>query len=140
GEQFQVSNETEWELHFEEFINEVPLFSSGPMEIKVDEKGNLVLFAFYGHFPSKELVQEETYKLSLDAVENIAKEQLKYIEFPEDEQEKLIPIYAIEETLIKNDQTATIPHGPFLDGKPYYEMNQTVHWEHPIHEPFKKVE
>ena len=76
GKQFQLHKEEEGELHFKECIDGVAVSPSGFIEVKFDQEGKLTLFAVHGQFPSKEIVKEETYTLSFEKVEHLAKEQL----------------------------------------------------------------
>src|SRR5699024_2083250 len=82
--------------------------TSGSIEIKFDQEGNLPFFSINGQFPSKEIVEEGKYILSLEKIKELTKEQLKLIEFPSFEQERLFPVYAIEEINVTNDKMLTI--------------------------------
>ena len=106
GKQFQIHKEEEGEVHFKECIDGVAVSPSGSIEVKFDQEGKLTFFAVHGQFPSKEIVKEETYLLSFEKLEHLAKEQLKLIEYPSFEQKKLFPVYAVEEIYVTNDQTS----------------------------------
>ena len=140
GKQFQLHKEEEGELHFTECIDGVAVSPSGSIEVKFNQEGKLTLFSVHGQFPSKEMVKEETYTLSLEAVEQLAKEQLKLVEFPSYEQKKLFPVYAVEEIYVTNDGTSTIPFEIIADVKSYLKIDQTIYWDEPINEPFERKE
>src|SRR5690625_3526897 len=92
--------------------------------MKLDEEGSLTLFAAHGQFPSKEKIREEAYTLSLDMIEDIAKEHLKLIEFPLDKQEQFLPIFAVEEVFVTNDRASLIPVEIFANERPILEVDK----------------
>jgi hypothetical protein len=140
GKQFQLHKEGEGELFFKECINGKAVSPAGFIEMKFDQEGKLILFSVHGHFPSKTFIREESYSLSLDQVEHLAKEQLKLVEIPSFEQRKLIAVYGVEEIYIKNDRTATIPFEIFAHVNSYVKIDKTIYWNEPIDEPFERKE
>lgn len=138
--QFQLHKEEEGELCFKECIDGVAVSPSGSIEVKFDQKGSLTFFAVHGQFPSKEIVKEETYTLSLDTVEHLAKEQLKLIEFPSYEKKRLYPIYAVEEIYVMNNRTSTIPFEVIVDTRSYLQIDKTIYWDEPLDKQFKRKE
>lgn len=137
GSQFEFWKEEEWELHFKECINGVAVSPSGYIEFKLDKEGKLTLFSVYGHFPTEKLIKQEIYLLSLEQVEELAKEQLNLVEFPVVEQKKLIPAFAIEEIYIKNDCSSTLAYEFFVDDKFSLQMDKVIEWEDHIQKPFQ---
>jgi hypothetical protein len=105
GKQFQLHKEEEGELLFNECIDGVAVSPSGSIEVKYNHEGKLTFFAVHGQFPAKEMVQKETYSLSLEQVERMAKEQIKLVELPSFEQEKLIPVYVVEDIMAKKQSS-----------------------------------
>lgn len=140
GKQFHLRQEQEQRYQFFECINGVPVSPSGTIEIEFDSSGNLTLFSVAGQFPAKDTVHEEAYTLSLEKIENIAKSQFQLVEFPNDEQEKLTSVYALEEIYVTNDNMSTIPFEAALDGRPYVKLDQTIYWESPANQSFEKQE
>ncbi|WP_248561782.1 hypothetical protein [Niallia sp. NCCP-28] len=140
GKQFQLHKEAEGEIEFKECFEGVAVSPSGFIDIKFNQKGKLTSFSVHGQFPSKERVKEETYTLSLEAVEHLAKEQLKLIEYPSYEQKKLFSIYGVEEIYVTNDQTSTIPFEFIADVESYLKIDKTIYWEDPINRPFGRQE
>lgn len=140
GKQFQLHREEVGELHFKECIDGVAVSPSGSIEIKYNQEAKLTFFAVHGQFPSKEMVTEDTYTLSLETVEHLAKEQLRLFEFPSYEQKKLFPVYGVEEIYVKNDQTSTIPFEFIVDVKSYLKIEKNVYWDAPINKPFERKE
>lgn len=140
GKQFQLYKEKGGEFQFEECFDGVAISNSGPFEMKFDQAGNLTFFAAHGQYPSKAMIKEETYMLSLEKVAHIAKEQLKLIEFPSDEQERLCPIYAVEEIYVTNEQMLTIPVEMNPNGRTYLEFDQIIYWDSPstVNKPFAR--
>ena len=140
GKQFQLHKEEEYELHFRGCIDGVAVSPSGFIEVKCNQEGELTLFSVHGQFPSKEIVNEETYILSLETAEYLAKEQLKLVEFPSYEHKKLFPVYAVEEIYVTNDGTLTIPFEVIADGRSYLKIDEIIYWDEPINEPFERKE
>ncbi|KRG12166.1 hypothetical protein [Lederbergia galactosidilytica] len=137
GRQFEFWKEEERELHFKECIDGIVVSPSGYIEFKLDKEGRLTLFSVYGQFPSEKLVKKEKYILSLEQVEELAKEQLKLIEFPVIEQKKLVPAFAIEEIYVKNDGSSTLPYEFFVDDKFPLQMDKVIEWDDQIQKPFQ---
>ena len=61
-----------------------------------------------GHLWQKTTKTEE-YVLSIDRIEDLAKQQVQRFDWPSFEQNRIRPIYALEEIYVKNDGTGTIP-------------------------------
>lgn len=138
--QFQLHREGEGELQFKECIDGVAVSPSGFIEIRFDQEKNLTKFSVNGQFPSKEMIKEETYMLSLEMMEHLAKEQLKLIEFSSYDQKKLFSAYGVEEIYVTNDGLSTIPFEMIVDVRSYLEIDKTIYWDEPIHEPFERKE
>lgn len=140
GKQLQLQKEEEGELLFKECIDDVAVTPSGFIEIKFDQEGRLTYFANHGQFPSKEMVNKETYTLSLEMLGDLLEKQLKLIEFPLFEQEKLLSVYAVEEIYVTNDGTSVIPFEFIIDVKSYSEINKIIYWDEPSNKPFERIE
>ncbi|MCM3764926.1 hypothetical protein [Neobacillus niacini] len=140
GKQFQLHKEEEGELQFIGCYNGVPFSPSGSIEVKFDLEGKLTSFSAYGQFPVREWIREENYSLSLGKIEHIARGQLKLLHFPSFEQERLIPIYALEEIYVENDGASTIPFEIIADVNSYLKINKTIHWDEPLDRPFDRKE
>lgn len=136
GIQFQLDNEAEGELRFQTCFNGVAVSPSGLIEIEFNQDGRLTFFSVNGPFPVKEKVKEETYTLSFEKVEHLAKEQLKLLEFPSYEKKQFIPVYAIEEIYIKNDQTATMPFEFMVVEKVRLKIDEMLFWDTRIKKTF----
>lgn len=137
-EHFQLHKQEEGRLYFKKCINDIPLSPSSSIEIECDEAGNLILFSVHGSFPTKGMIIEERYMLSLEDIEHISKAQVKLIEFPSDEQKKLIPVYAMEEIYITNDGRSTIPFEFIVNGRSPLEIDKTIYWDCVAGKPFKR--
>lgn len=140
GDQFQLVREDEGELYFMSCFDGVAVSPPGYIDIKFNEEGKLTMFSIHGEFPSKELMKEEKYSLTLDQLEGLCKEQLKLIEYPSYEQKKLYSIYAVEEIFVTNDGATTIPYEVFADENYFLKINQTIYWEEPLNQPFERKE
>ncbi|MFD1065125.1 hypothetical protein [Oceanobacillus locisalsi] len=137
GNQLALHKEEEGRLLFKTVMDDgMELSPSGSVEIKYNDAGELTFFAVHGQFPSNALIRKESYTLSFDKVEDIAKEQLKLIEFPSYEQEKRVPVYAVEEVFITNSQMATLAF-EVGDGSRYLNMDQTVYFDKTVKNPIE---
>lgn len=140
GKQFQLHKVEEGEIFFKECFEGVAVSPSGFMEVKFNQGGKLTSFSIHGQFPSKEMVKEETYSLSLESVEDLTKEQLQLVEFPSRKQKRWIPAYGMEEIYITNDRISTIPYEFIVDVRTYLKIDKTIYWDEPINESFERKE
>lgn len=139
-QQFVLRNEEEGELHFSECIDGVGVSPSGMIDVKYDQGGRLTSYSSYGHFPSKEMVRIEPYTLTFENIEDIAKEQLKLLEFPLFEQKRLVAAYAVEEIYVRNDLSRTLPFEFIVDVKGYLKIDKVLVWDKPLAAPFDRKE
>lgn len=127
--QFELQKEKENSLLFKEVVDGIAVSPSGSIEVKWDEKGNLTFFSVDGHFPPKEWVKEETYTLSFEKVEQVAKDQLRLIEIPSSEEEKMIPLYGVEEIYLTNDEMTKIPFEFIVDTRDFTPIDQPIEFD-----------
>ncbi|CAM3991530.1 hypothetical protein [Mesobacillus zeae] len=132
GKQFKLQRKEEGELHFTASIHDVSVSPPGYIEVHYDNAGMLTFFSLSGTFPAEEMVQADTFELSLEKVEELALEQTKLIEYPASEQKKLLPLYGIEEIYIRNDLTATLPFDIIGDKGAKLDVDVILHWESPL--------
>lgn len=137
-QQFRLQEEGERELLFRECIDGIDVSPSGMIEVNFDAEGKLTMFTVHGQFPSKEQIRKETYSLSLDKMDPVAKAQLQLIEFPVEEQQQLIPIYGLEEIYVTNDQTKMIPFEFVVNS--YTTVDQIMSWDTSLDVPFVRKE
>lgn len=86
--EFQFYKEDEGEFHFIQCIHVIAISPSNFIEIHINQEGNLTFFSFHTHSPSKEIVKKETYKLSFETLDHVAKKRVKLVEFPSYEQKR----------------------------------------------------
>jgi hypothetical protein len=110
----------------------VALYPSGWIEIKRDSQGNLTKFAAYVHAPTEKQIKKDMYSLTLDKVEDLAKERLILTEIPLFEQKKRIPVYAIDEIYLSNDRTSEIPYESIMNERPFNQIDETIYWNKPL--------
>ena len=137
-EQFQLVEEKEGRLLFRECFNGVAVSPSGHIELNYNQEGYLTLFAAHGQFPSKEKFKEEAYTLSLEDLEDLAKEQITCLEIPSNEQEQMYTVYAVEELYVTNDQTATIPYAFFVNDDVTTTVDEVIYWHTSLDTPFER--
>src|SRR5699024_11830707 len=101
----------------------------GVIEVTLDHDGRLLTFAIYGEFPPQTMAKKEAYTLTLDQAESILKEQLQLVDFPLYEQEKLLPIYVVEDIFITNNKSETLTFEVFYREKSFTTIDQTNEWK-----------
>ncbi|MEH7385660.1 hypothetical protein V7147_09660 [Bacillus sp. JJ1521] len=139
-QQFKLRKEEKGELHFSECIDGVDVSPSGMIDVKYDHGGRLTSFSSYGHFPSKEMVRIEPYTLTFEKIEELAKEQLKLLEFPLFEQKRLVAAYAVEEIYVRNDLSRTLPFEFIVDVKGYLKIDKVLDWDKTLAASFDRKE
>src|SRR5699024_8222238 len=60
------------------------------------------------------------------------------VDFPLYEQEKLLPIYVVEDIFITNNKSETLPFEVFSSEKSFTTIDQTIEWEQPNNETFDR--
>ncbi|MFB5197596.1 hypothetical protein ACE198_22255 [Neobacillus sp. KR4-4] len=135
GKQFHLDREKENEYFFRSRINGVAVAPSGILDIKFNTEGKLTYFSTHGPFPSVDKVTEETFSLTLEDVEHIAKDQLVLIKFPLRKQKKLIPVYCLEEIYVTNDISKTLP---FIYQGLVYTIDEKIEWQTTNKKSFKR--
>jgi hypothetical protein len=135
GNQFHLQSEEENEYLFRSSIYGVVVSPYGAIEIKFNEEGAMTFFSINGQFPSLDMVNEETYHLKLGDVEHVAKEQWKLYKFPLRKQEKMLPVYCIEEIYLTNDLSKTLP---YVNQNLVYKIDERLHWQTSNKKSFKR--
>jgi len=138
--QFQLNKKEEGRFHFMGCIDGVAFSPSGYIDMELDQQGNLTFFSVYGPFPSRGLIREEKFSLSLDRLKYLKREQLGLVEFPLYEQKKLLPVYGVEEIYITNNQLSTIPIESFMDANTYLKIDKMMDWEESLNQRFERKE
>ncbi|PGS49316.1 hypothetical protein [Bacillus sp. AFS041924] len=127
GCQFELKKEEDGEFYFQSSIGGIAVSPCGTIEIKVDQVGKMTFFSLYGKFPSKETLVDENFSLNLDDLGQIVKDQLELIEYPVNKQNRIIPIYVIEEIFVRND-LSVIPFD-FDRGKFKLKIKENIQWQ-----------
>lgn len=140
GEQFQLHKQEGGTFHFTKCVDGIAVFPPGYLEIKLDPEGKLVHFVDHGPLPAGEMVKKETYSLSLEGLDKLARQQLKLVEYPSFEQKRFVSLYAIEEIFVANDQSKVIPYEPFQHEAFSVKIDKTIEWDEPAHQRFERQE
>lgn len=136
--QFEYWKEEKDSVHFKECFNGVRVSPSGYIEFKLNEEGRLTLFSAIGQFPSDQQVKNEKYQLTIEQVEELVREQIKYFVFPVMKQKKIVPAFALEEIYVKNDGSSTLPFQFIVDDKFSIEIDKLIEWEEPLVDSYQK--
>ncbi|MBG9794124.1 hypothetical protein ABD76_17080 [Paenibacillus dendritiformis] len=134
GRQFRLDKEQDGEYHFIECVDGVPLSPGGRAELRFDAEGKLTFYSVYGTFPDRSLLQEADYTLTLEAAEPLAKKQLKLVELPLLEEQRIIPVYGLEEIFIANDGLTAIPLELIRGAGKSVNIDKLMTWEQPAAE------
>ncbi|MCY9529427.1 hypothetical protein M5X04_08790 [Paenibacillus alvei] len=140
GKQFQLSHHQNGQYIFHECVDGTPLSPGGRIEIHIDEANKLVQYSKYGFYASKSLIQKETFSLSIEQVEPLAKEQLKLLEYPVYEEQCLLPLYGIEEIYVTNDGASVIPFESIIHAVSRLNIDKVIEWEQASTQPLEKVD
>lgn len=144
GKQFRLDMEQEGEYHFTACIDGVPLSPGGRAELRFDAEGKLTFYSVYGTFPDRSLLEEadDSFILTLEAAEPLAKKQLKLLELPLLEEQRIIPVYGLEEIYIANDGLSVIPFDIHRNTGMSVSLDKLMAWEQPATEqkPFERIE
>ncbi|MEQ7052873.1 hypothetical protein ABN764_19715 [Paenibacillaceae sp. P-4] len=140
GKQFQLSRHQNGQYVFHECVDGTPVSPGGHIEIHFDEANKLVQYSKYGFYASKSLIQKEAFTLSLEQVEPLAKEQLKLLEYPAYEEQRLLPLYGIEEIYVTNDGASVIPFEFIIHAGSRLNIDKVIEWEQASTQPLEKVD
>lgn len=132
---FRFSHQEGHTYHFTNDVDGTPLSPQSGIEVRVDEEGKLVYYSSYGPFPSRSRIEQETFSLRLEDIEETSERQVQLIEFPVMEQKKIVSIYAVEEIYVSNDGASTQPFA-FGDRYSHTPINQAITFENPLPEEF----
>ncbi|WP_273129336.1 hypothetical protein [Bacillus weihaiensis] len=143
GKQFEFWKEEEGDVHFKECVDGVAVSPSGSIHIKLDEEGKLTFFSVNGQFPMDGFIERNQFALSLkqQPIMELAKKQLKLVEFPMMKEKKCVLAYAMEEIYVRNDGIRTIPFDVIVDVRSYLPVNQLLEWDNEVKEgqpPFER--
>ena len=140
GEQFSLHKEMDGEFHFRASMDGIAIYPGGHIDVAVSKEGKLLSFSIHGHFPGKKMIKIESYTLSVENILPIAFEQFKLIELPSYEQNKLLPVYGVEEMFVENVGGACLPYEMNIESGTVRKMDQTIYWEEPSKENFNRKE
>lgn len=142
GKQFKLLNQKEDGFTFQECLDDIPMSPTGLIEVKFDLEGKLTFYSAKGSMLERDKVEtkSEGDSLSLDQVEQIAKQQLKLVEFPVIEKKQYIPVYGIEEIYVASDLSKTIPFEFIVDHRARLKLDKVFYWETSLSEPFQRVQ
>ncbi|MDT8979284.1 hypothetical protein RQP50_23885 [Paenibacillus sp. chi10] len=142
GKQFQLSHHQNGQYIFHECVDGTPLSPGGRIEIHIDEANKLVQYSKYGFYASESLIQKEAFTLSLEQVqvEQLAKQQLKLLEYPVYEEQRLLPLYGIEEVYVTNGRASIIPFEFIIHAGSWLNIDQVIEWEQAKTQPLEKVD
>ncbi len=140
GQHFYLIHQERGKLRFAAGVDGTPVSPSGSIEIEWDDAGRLTFYAKYGYFPSKQQAREERFSLTLEQIQSMAREQLKLLQVPSQKEQRIMPVYALEEIYISNDLSATIPFEPLIEAPSSLSVDEILHWETPLNGSFHRQE
>ncbi|TRM10904.1 hypothetical protein FH966_03750 [Lentibacillus cibarius] len=137
GRQFLIAHEEEQALSFSAAVDNIPVSPTGTIEVAFNDDGELILFSVDGVFPNEEQIEWEPFALTPDKYEPVAKEQCQLLQLPDQEQEKWLPIYGIEEVFITNDAERTITFSLGAGRNSFVAEDKILRWDEPLEGEFE---
>src|SRR5690625_262923 len=136
GEKFRLKQSTENEYLFIATWKDIRVYPPASIEVKFDHSNRLVFYSNQGYFPESSQIIQEKYRLTLAQVEELSFQQLKLINFPNNDSQSLHPLYAIEEIFVTNNGFETISYEPVTDEHQIVEVNKVIKWKTPLQDMF----
>lgn len=108
------------------------------IEVDFDDAGKLTSYHLYGTKPSRDLVEQSEFTLTLEEIEPIVKKQLQLVEFPSETEKRLLPVYAMEEVYVTVDGARIIP---FMEHeRSEVKVNEVIEWDKRLEEQISREE
>lgn len=111
---------------FKSEINGLPSSPSGLIEVEFDSEGKLTSFLMQDMHTTNAQVLENKFTLTIEELETIIQKQIKFVQFPNEDEQKFIGIYGIDEVYIHNDTKQLIPS--LLHERVEIIVNQPISW------------
>ncbi|WP_010531461.1 hypothetical protein [Lentibacillus jeotgali] len=132
GRQFLIAHEEDTTLKFGAAVDNIPVSPSGRIRVGFNDDDVLTGFSIDGEFPNEAQIEWEPFALTPDKYEPFAKDQCRLLVLPDQEQEKWLPVYGIEEVFLTNDAVQTIPFTYGEDRSSYMTLDEVLQWEEPL--------
>src|SRR5699024_8486821 len=113
-------------------VDNIPVSPGGSIHADFNDDGMLKAFSIHGDFPSERQIEWEPFALIPDKYESVAEEQCKLLTFPDQELEKWVPLYGIEEVFLTNDAGRTIPFTFDADRNSFVAKDEILRWDKPL--------
>ncbi|MTD32067.1 hypothetical protein [Planomicrobium sp. YIM 101495] len=136
GQQFELESFEEGKARFRGIVHGVPVSPAAVMTVEWNDAAVLKLFTKDGYFPSPNEVEKEEFQLDRERLADVAMQQVKMIDMPDDEQKKTRPLYGIEEVYVMNDLSATLPVN-WREGPPLVELDELLTWQEPLNRKYE---
>lgn len=134
GKQFQFQKEDGKVYDFTACFDGIQLSPSGLIRVSFDQDGRLTYYSIDGPFPSRNRVDSEYFSLSIDDVESWAKEQVRFLEIPSFEEQRMTAVYGVEERyIVHSNPTLTLPFVSFHHSS--VDVNEVLKWDSPMEHP-----
>lgn len=127
---FFVTDTLDNGYEFKTDFDGIPSSPSGTIEVEFDEDGKLTSFLTFNLQVIQEEVERENFTLSLADLEEIVKKQVQLIRFPNEVEQRFVPLYAINETFITNDGQELITYE--VEKRDEVAVNQIIEWTTPL--------
>lgn len=115
---------------FQAEINGHPSSPKRRFEVEFDQAGKLTSFRLPDIHIMTEDIQEEAFTLTKEAIEPLLKQQVKLIQYPDEEAAAFIPLYSVEEVYITNDGKRMIPF--LIHEREEIVINELLEWTTPL--------
>lgn len=136
GRHFQLESEAEGKLSFFGCLEGIPLFPRAGIEIHLNKKNKLIFFQVTGFFPSEKYIAEETFELTYENTEELAKSQLTLFDFPCYDKLEQYFVYGFDYVYIRNDRKKLFPFNMETAIPVMVKINKKMEWETPLRRRF----
>ncbi|WLV24334.1 hypothetical protein QR721_11925 [Aciduricibacillus chroicocephali] len=129
GRQFQLIKEDKNRFEFRASIDNLPVAPTGKIDIKFNDKGQLVLFSVHGLFPDESDMAWEPFSLTSEDTESFARDSLTLVDIPVEKKMAWIPVYSFEEQFITNDGKSALSAQTVNEHPVYIHEDHILEWQ-----------
>lgn len=134
--QFKLVDYEDDYFRFQATIESIPLSPPGFINVEFNLDEQLSSFYIEGNFPINRSIVPEQFTLTLDSVADIAKNQCKLMNFPDDIDKKWLPTYGLEEVYVTNNDNDVLPF-EYIERFPKpIRIDQVLEWDKVIKEEY----
>ncbi|AOV07168.1 hypothetical protein [Sporosarcina ureilytica] len=127
---FRLADRLENGYQFKIEIDGIDSSPGGLIEVEFNDEGKLTSYFTYDTNVNDKTVELEKFTLTLEKIEPVVKEQVRFINIPDENSRRFVPIYTINEVFITNDGKRNIPHS--VRDRNRIVVNEQLEWVTPL--------